>query len=209
MSLPDLPGLRDLAPYERSAFVDMAERLGADPSDVAYVVGYETGARTPFSPAARNPLSGATGLIQFTKETAEGLGTSLAALARMSFVEQLEFVERYLARFRGRLTSLSDVYLAVFWPAAVGKPDSYVVARQDADGYEGLVYEQNKQFDRRGLGYYTRGDVVAEVREFAAAHSGRLGGSLSAGASIAVGAVAGLSLVWYLQRRGVHLDWLR
>lgn len=193
----------------------MAGRLGADPDDIAYVIGFETGPY-PFSPAARNPQSGATGLIQFVEPTAKRLGFTLEELASMSFIEQLErAVEPYFEPSRGKLNSLADVYLAVFWPAAVGKSDDFVIAREGAPGYEGQAYDQNSKFDRQGKGWYTRGDVVAEVRAYAAVPRGRIpvsGGafSLDNSAIIFLGAVAGLSAVWYSQKRGeARFAWLR
>jgi hypothetical protein len=202
-TLPDLPGLRDRSGAEKRALVDMAGRLGANPDDIAYVIGFETGPY-PFSPSARNPASGATGLIQFVKPTAEDLGTSLAELAAMTFIEQLFYVEKYFARFRGRLTSLESTYLAVFWPAAMTKADDFVIARQGAAGYEGDAYEQNPAFDRQGRGYFTRGDVVASIRSYAAVPRGRIsvtgGFQLENAAIILLGAVAGLGAVWYSQR---------
>ena len=41
--------------------------------------------------------SGATGLIQFMPNTAEGLGTSTGELAGMSRARQMHYVEKYLS----------------------------------------------------------------------------------------------------------------
>jgi hypothetical protein len=210
-TLPDLPGLRDRSSGEKRALVAMANRLSASADDIAYVIGFETGPY-PFSPAARNPQSGCTGLIQFCKESAAALGTTLDELAAMSFTEQLGYVEKYFARFRGRLDSLADVYLAVFWPNAVGRDDDFVIARQNAGGYEGLAYAQNVKFDRQGRGFYTRGDVVAEVQAYAAVPRGRIavgGFELENASIILLGAVAGLGVVWYSQKKEARIDWLR
>lgn len=215
-SLPDLPGLRDRSGGERRALVDMAHRLGADPDDVAFVIGYETGPRTPFSPAARNPSSGCTGLIQFCEPAAKRLGTTLAELAAMSFRGQLAYVERYFESYRGRLDSLADTYLAVFWPNAMGRSEEFVLAREGAGGYEGLAYEQNSGFDDDGKGYISRGDVVAQIRAYAATPRGRLevggGLELDSGSAILLGAVAGAGVVWYSLRRGTgraRRAWMR
>src|SRR3546814_2263571 len=91
-------------------------------------MAFETGAS--FDPAKKNAAgSGATGLIQFMPRTAESLGTDTAALARMTGVDQLDLVERYLGSVaRNRpLPTLSDLYMAVLWPAAIGKLDSHVL----------------------------------------------------------------------------------
>jgi hypothetical protein len=61
-----------------------------------------------FNPAARNELSGATGLIQFMPSTAKELGTATDALARMSAEDQLDYVAAYFAPFKGRLNTLED-----------------------------------------------------------------------------------------------------
>ncbi len=91
------------------------------------------------NPHAVNPISGATGLIQFMPSTARSLGTSVEDLKRMSNVEQLDFVYKYLKRYKGRMKSWIDVYLAVFYPAAIGKPDFVITSD--------IVAKQNKIFD--------------------------------------------------------------
>jgi len=61
----------------------MAGRLGAKPEHLLAVMSFETGGS--FSPSETNFI-GATGLIQFIPDTARGLGTSTAQLARMNSV---------------------------------------------------------------------------------------------------------------------------
>lgn len=110
-----LPEARDL--------VDMSGRLGLDPAALSALIQFESG----WNPAAVNPRSGATGLIQFMPATARGLGTTTQALGRLPIRWQLPWVERYL---RGVLAGRpvrrpADLYMAVFYPAAMGKPDSW------------------------------------------------------------------------------------
>lgn len=100
----------------------VAERLKTDPAWLANVIYFESRG----NPGAVNPRTGATGLIQFMPATAKGLGTSTRALKALSGAGQLVYVERYLTRFRGRLNNQTDVYAAVFYPAAIGKGDGYV-----------------------------------------------------------------------------------
>jgi len=45
----------------------------------------------------------------------------------MSAVQQLDYVYTYFKQTIGKLKNLSDVYMAVLWPAAVGKSDRYVL----------------------------------------------------------------------------------
>jgi hypothetical protein len=70
---------------------------------------------------------GATGLIQFMPATAAALGTSTAALRAMSNVQQLDYVYKYLSNYKSKLKSAGDLYLTIFYPAAVGKADTYVI----------------------------------------------------------------------------------
>jgi len=90
----------------------VAERLQTQPAWLLNVMASES----LFNPTARNPLPGqtASGLLQFIEATARRMGTTTEAIRRMSTVEQLHLVERYLTPFHGRLNSLADVYLAVF-----------------------------------------------------------------------------------------------
>lgn len=95
-----------------------------DPSWLMACMAFETG-RT-FSPKVKNPGSSATGLIQFMSATAQGLGTTTAALAAMTAEKQLDYVWLYFRdriKERGPITRLSDCYMAILNPAAMGKPD--------------------------------------------------------------------------------------
>lgn len=73
------------------------------------------------NPSAVNRTTGATGLIQFLRSTAQDLGTSTTHLLQMNHVEQLNYVEKYLLQIaRGKtLESFVDVYLLVFYPAGI------------------------------------------------------------------------------------------
>lgn len=133
----------------------MAQRHGWDPKAIAAVIHVETVGT--FSPSIRNPASGATGLIQFMPATARALGTSTEELARMSAVEQLPFVERYLEQtLRGRRhLRRVDYYLAVFYPAAIGLALDTPFLREGSK-----EYEANRQaFDREGKGYIEPADL--------------------------------------------------
>ena len=53
------------------------------------------------NPQAVNPISGATGLIQFMPSTARG-GTTTAVLKRMSNVQQLDYVLALFTTLQGQ-----------------------------------------------------------------------------------------------------------
>jgi hypothetical protein len=102
--------------------VEVSGKLGIDPDWLMAVMYKES----RLNNMARNSMSGATGLIQFMPNTAISLGTTTAALFTMSNVEQLEYVYKYFSPYRNKMKSYVDSYLAVFFPAAMGKPDNWV-----------------------------------------------------------------------------------
>lgn len=140
-----------------SEIIALARRLEMNPDHLMTIIHYETGGS--FRASVRNPHTRAVGLIQFLPSTARALGTTDAALERMSALEQLEWVERYLTPFRGRLTTLEDAYMAVLYPAAVGEPDDLVLFRRGSRSYA-----HNPYLDRDEDGVVTKHEVGEAVR---------------------------------------------
>ena len=77
---------------------------------------------------AVNSSSGATGLIQFTPQTAKDLGTTTAELKNMSPVEQLDYVEKYLVKYKkaagfkaNEKLDAGDLYALVFLPGRANR----------------------------------------------------------------------------------------
>lgn len=120
----------------------MAARLGAKPEHLLAVMSFETGGT--FSPSIRNGI-GATGLIQFLPSTARGLGTSTDALARMSSVEQLEYVEKYLAQpqYRGKIGTVEGIYTSILSGTARQNPND-VLFRRGTRAYEQNPLDWNR-----------------------------------------------------------------
>lgn len=149
-------GARVSAQFRRIAVL-IAQEGRFDPSDLMAVMAFETG-RT-FSAKARNPISGATGLLQFIRSTAEGMGYTLDQLAEMADEEQLRIVVRkYLTPYYGRCRTLSDLYMAVLWPKAVGQPETFVLF-----GEGSTAYLQNKGLDVDKDGKITKAEAAAYV----------------------------------------------
>ncbi|MCE7031705.1 peptidoglycan DD-metalloendopeptidase family protein [Lysobacter sp. GX 14042] len=137
----------------------MAERLGTRPEFLLAVMSFETGGT--FDTGVLNAAgSGATGLIQFMPATAAELGTSTEALARMSPVEQLEYVERYFNNRSdpGDLGTLEGVYTTVLHGSPRPDPDSVLFD-------SGAAYSMNAGLDLNGDGRITSGEATAKVRE--------------------------------------------
>ena len=104
----------------------VCDSLRVRQADLLRVMSKESGV----DPRIRNTRSGATGLIQFMPSTARKLGTSVDALRRMTASEQMVYVEKYFEPYKGRLNSLDDLYTVVFYPAALGQPDNFVVGSE-------------------------------------------------------------------------------
>lgn len=139
---------------------EICDRLGINPNWLMAVMGFETG--YTFSPAARNPGSSATGLIQFLEASARLVGTTTTQLARMTAVTQLDYVEKYFQPYASRINNLGDCYLAVLWPAAIGRPDSFIMWERDTGPYQ-REYAANSGLDIDRDGKITRGEAIAAV----------------------------------------------
>ncbi|OJJ23293.1 hypothetical protein BKI52_02745 [marine bacterium AO1-C] len=142
-----------------STFLDkvnaISARLKIHPAWLLAVMYNESG----MNPQAYNSQGGATGLIQIMPGTASGLGTSTQALMSMSATQQLDYVERYFAPYKGKLKSVVDMYIINFYPYALGKSDSYVLGSEQSNAYAQTVGRVNRGFDLNQNGYVTLGEV--------------------------------------------------
>ena len=181
---PPLPNLPSVGPGEYSpgtipksvsqdtAFTEGVTRLAKKykmPEDYLYaVMGFETGGT--FSPSIQNPKSKATGLIQFTSSTAKGLGTTTDKLAKMTRAEQLEYVDKHFSNKNITGGSLSDLYMSVLFPAAVGESDDFVLfgsgATRSGYGAGSKAYEQNKGLDINKDGSVTKAEATSKVEKY-------------------------------------------
>jgi hypothetical protein len=133
---------------------EVAGRLGMKPDDLLRIMHFETGGT--LSPSQVNQAgSGATGLIQFMPETAKSLGTTTQDLAKMTPEAQLDYVEKYLTPYKGKLGSFDQAYLAVLNPAAMGQSPETVMWKQGTP-----EYQQNSGLDTGKKGFITVGDAV-------------------------------------------------
>lgn len=127
----------------------VAKNIGVNPNDLAAVISFETAGS--FNPAAKNPGSSATGLIQFMNGT-DGhkgyYGMSRDQFSGLGFDEQMNYVEKYFKErgFKaGKNKNVGDVYGAV-----------------TGYGYKrgSKAYEQNKVWDSNGNGVVEKGEMV-------------------------------------------------
>lgn len=146
-----------LAPAFEQKLGQVAQRLEMSPHDLLQIMRFETGGT--LDPKAKNPHSDATGLIQFLPTTAIAMGTSVEDLSKMSQEQQLEYVEKYLAPYKGKLGNLQDAYMAVLSPGFIGKSPETVMFKKGT-----TAYEQNKGLDKGNKGYVTVADATAAVQ---------------------------------------------
>lgn len=144
----------------------IASNLDAKPEHLLAVMNFETGG-TLSSTVKNKAGSGATGLIQFMPATAKeltGSDTKEAAiklLSSMTPTEQLDYVEKYLEPFKGKLKSLEDVYMAVLYPRAVGKDNEYALFEKGTK-----AYWQNKGLDINKDGVITKAEATQKVKNY-------------------------------------------
>jgi len=135
----------------------VAQRVGAKPEELMGVMSLET--MGTFRPSVANPDTHATGLIQFMPRTAQGLGTSIGELSRMTPAEQLPWVEKYLSQpaYRGRVGTLEGLYSAVL-PGHIMGPDEVMFRPGTA------AYNANKWLDTDHQNGISVQEAVQQVR---------------------------------------------
>ena len=130
----------NLTMADARALESLARKYSIPPEWLANLINHESAGT--FNPAVRNPSSGATGLIQFMPSTAKGLGTTTTALSKLTFQQQLPWVEKYLFKTLKNLKAYSctissvastckirpdmreiDLYMAIFYPVSMFKPN--------------------------------------------------------------------------------------
>lgn len=152
-------GIERTTPEFRTKLVQVAERIGADPTDLAAVIAFESG----FSPTAQNEKSGATGLIQWLPSTARNLyGLTTGQIYTMSAIDQLDLVERYFRASNGPKGTVHDLYMLVWHghPAS----QSEILAAQGELGISGDAYAKNSDLDRDRDGRITGAEASSFVR---------------------------------------------
>lgn len=132
---------------------NVSSNLGFNPDWLMRAIDFETAGS--WSTSITAPGTGATGLIQFIPSTARSLGISTAELATMDRATQMQYVQKYLAPYKGRINNFGDLYMAIHYPVAVGKGDSFVLYSKGTK-----AYDFNKSLDGNGDGTVTRGEAV-------------------------------------------------
>jgi hypothetical protein len=163
----DYSQVSDVDAMSDDSFTRSAEQVAANlniPVNWMYAVMQN---ESNFDPSIPNQLyvqqgrgaDAAVGLIQFMPATARALGTSTEELAGMSRTDQLVYVERYLEQYADKIQSPEDVYLATFYPRALGEDDSFVIGSEVSAERAADITRSNPPFDMDDDGIITVGEV--------------------------------------------------
>jgi hypothetical protein len=114
---------------------NLAKEKNVPADSILAIMQIESGLGTNYAPGGRNgvtalnPGTQAAGLIQIMPSTARGLGYSTEQILQMSPGEQMcgPVTQYYRSVRLPANPTTGDLYLSTFYPAAVGKPDDYVI----------------------------------------------------------------------------------
>lgn len=162
-------GKKVTAEFKNSVFW-IQEKIGLNPDFLMSCIAFESGGT--FSPSAHNPLSSATGLIQFMDATVASMvqhfpvlasmapSRRASDLAKLTAVQQLSWVFYYFKGFGNDLSYwvLEDVYMAILLPSMIGKPLDAPMNWKDS------AYRVNKGLDLDKNGTITKREATANIR---------------------------------------------
>lgn len=139
---------------------EICQKLGIRNSDwMMAAMAFESG-RT-FSPTIQNGAGAPYyGIIQFGAAAAKDAGTSIPELLKMTAEEQLDYVYNFFRPYANRINTLSDLYMRILWPRAVGRPESYVLWDEAT---RPTTYRQNRGLDRNRDGRITKAEAALTV----------------------------------------------
>ena len=172
------PSAEDMAAIQSPEFNDklnkIGQKLGVDPKDLMRIMQFETAGT--MSPSKQSGTSDAVGLIQFMPDTARDLGTTTEKLAKMSAVEQLDYVYRFYEPKVKPGMDVGDLYMLTFMPLYVHEKDDTVLGREGGGKLPGTnlsmdaIWRQNPGFSNGGpkgkpggKSYFTVGDVKSTI----------------------------------------------
>lgn len=135
-----------------------------NPSWIMAVMSSESG----FSASVKNSI-GCVGLIQFCPDQSGGSYKTIAGkkidlnwLRSLSPVDQLDYVFSYYSPLKNKITRFHDLYMATFYPAAMGKADDFVIGSEKSPEWVKTIAKNNPAIDINKDGRIT----VGEFRQF-------------------------------------------
>ncbi len=145
--------------------VDVCNRLGIEPNVLLACMYVETAGT--FSTSI-NQVGTATGLIQFVADggknykTIKGRKYLMSEIKNMTFDEQMDLVFDYLDEvkkaFKVNFHTMSDVYLSIFFPSAIGKSNDWILQEKRKSAQ--LIATSNKGYDLNKDKKLTKAEVI-------------------------------------------------
>lgn len=138
----------------------VCEKFNIDPKDLLGIMNSES----HLNPAAQNPGSNATGLIQFMPNVAKNLGTSVEELKMMTRAQQMLYVEKFFERVGlPKGASGGMIYGHVFLPGRAKKGNVLTTKGEN-------FYNSNAKSDLDGDGQITMDpDLTNKVKQMRSA----------------------------------------
>lgn len=131
-----------------------ADRLNIPPEWLMAVMYSES----KFNSSVENHKgSGAVGLIQWMPATIKDFGVSVNSVKNAGPIKQMDYVYKYLNNVKdryGEFKSLTDLYLAILYPRALGGDYCYTLYAKPS-----VNYEQNSGLDHNKDGRVTVRDI--------------------------------------------------
>jgi hypothetical protein len=133
---------------------NFAIKNGYNPDWLVSVAKFESGLKLN----ALNKTSGAFGLIQFMPSLLKSWGYTQNDL-KDNLELQLKLIEKYLSPYKSKIKTKYDMYLAVFFPLAIGKENDFVFQTKSLSALK--IAQQNGVFDVNKDGKIT----LAELKQ--------------------------------------------
>lgn len=132
-----------------TAFIEKVQTIAADlwinPNRLMHIMYKES----KVDPQAVNEDTNATWLIQFNSDkgvdykTIWGKRYTPAEIKNMDNLAQLDLVADYYKPYKGKINSYVDLYLVTLYPAAIWKPDDFVLWSEVSDSRAKEVGRKN------------------------------------------------------------------
>jgi len=132
----------------------ISKNIGCNSKDLLAVMKCESG----LNPQAKNKKSNAVGLIQFMPKTAKSLGTTVQDLEKMSAVQQLDYVERYLKNAKNisglgnKTLTAGELYALIFMPSKANHEVLTMAGKASYSANIGLDLNKDGQITKNELG---------------------------------------------------------
>ena len=162
-SAKDISKDAELTPEFCEKVIAISKRVKCNPDDLMALMYSEC----RFNPGAKNKANKKenVGLIQFGDAARKELGVTKEQLINMSAIEQLDYVERYLQKYRKDNNYSDEDYIDTGTLAAIVFRPAYaereIVARRGSD-----AYRKNKPLDLNKDGKITKTELAKRLRGY-------------------------------------------